>query len=286
MKLARTALRAVGIATTVAVIAAFAASCSGGSSLPKECVARSGTCSTNAECGMGASCDFGFSPPGCVKTACVPGGVACSSGDQCISKKCVSATNGDASVGGDGGLPGKGVCSSSGDAGVKQNPCANKPNYVFADAADMFPNGFTIEACGSFSEVEMMTEMDGMRAAQFITPLAGAKIPNTPPYKFSWGMAMFMPPDIDAGDVDAGTMQVTNGVGYVVYFVDANTSKELLRVHTVQNQYTPDDPSWAKIVATNALQLKVIAASFTNDKITSGTKPVIHPQPRFVQVGM
>jgi hypothetical protein len=181
---------------------------------------------------------------------------------------------------------------ASTDSG-KPNPCANKPNYVFDDATAI-PGGFDLAACGAYAEVEKMVEVDATRAAQFITPLAGVKLPASKPYKFSWTKAMFpnapMPdggstePD---GGPEAGPPQIKiNGVGYVIIFVDANTSKELLRVHTINNDYTPDDASWAKLVAAATMpnapgyQLKIVAAYFVDGAVPMGTNPVTGTQPR------
>ena len=175
---------------------------------------------------------------------------------------------------------------TTGDGGTdagKPNPCANKPNYVF-DAS------FNLEACGAYVGVEGSAESDAARAAQFITPLAGVKLPVSKPYKFSWSTASFPNAPMPEGgaDSDAGGGAGLSGVAYVVYFVDANTSKELLRVHTTATEWTPDDAAWGKLTAAAkmpnppGLQLKIAAALFSNGAIASGTVPVIAPQPRLV----
>lgn len=169
----------------------------------------------------------------------------------------------------------------------KPNACLGKPNYVF-DATQTVPNGFGIDACGSYAEAETSTETDSARAAQFITPLAAAKLPKSKPYKFSWTKAMF--PNAPTPDGGMGDPNKANGIGYVVYFVDANTSKELLRVHTINNDYTPDDPSWAKLVlaatAPNppGIELKISAAFFLDNAVATGTIPVTVAQPRLVTI--
>jgi len=179
--------------------------------------------------------------------------------------------------------------SSGGDGGAdasKPNLCAGKANYVFDTAA----GGFDLAACGAFADVEKATETDGTRAATLITPLAGVKLPVSMPYKFTWTTASFpsAPSDGGAGDTDGGASGKLSGVGYVVSFVDANTSKELLRVHTTDTAYTPDAPSWAKLVAAAkmpgppALQIKIVAALFADGAIAAGTNPVTGTQPRLV----
>lgn len=155
-------------------------------------------------------------------------------------------------------------------------------NYVFDDATTL-PNGFTLKTCAAFAEVEKMVETDATRASQFITPLAGAKLPVSKPYKFSWSKAMF--PNAPMPGMDPNKV---NDVAYVVYFIDVNTSRELLRVHTINQDYTPDDAAWAKLIAAatmpNApgLQLKIYAAFFVDDTIPMGTNPVTGTQPRLV----
>jgi hypothetical protein len=273
------------VGSLVSFAACLALSCSSGGSskVPDACIVKSNgaavTCTSDTMCGMNGQCDTAMTPSTCVLSACLPEDAPCTKGTQCKSGKCGAA--------GDGG-----ICLSGDAGGPPPNPCMDKPNYVFPDAPDTFPNGFTLEACGAYVAVEGMVETDNARAPQFITPLAGQKLPSMPPYKFSWSMAMFPPLDIDGGTSDDGgtgqTGQSTIGTGYVVYFIDGATSKELLRVHTVQQEYTPDDPSWAKIVAAMgpnpSLQLKIYAASFAGNIITPGTAPVTNSQPRFVQI--
>jgi hypothetical protein len=279
------------------MLAVLAASCSGGSNkVPDECLVKSSSgpvvCSNDAVCGSGAQCDTAMSPSTCVKTACVPNGAPCSTNEQCKGGMCaLAATGGDAGKGGDAGMAAvkSGTCGAAageggaGDAGTS-NACSGKMNYVFDDP-NTLPNGFTLAACGAYAAVEKMVETDASRASQFITPLAGQILPVSMPYKFTWSAATF--PDAPAPGMDANK---ANGNGYVVQFIDVNTSKELLRLHTINMDYTPDDAAWAKLTAAAnmpnppGLQLKITAAFFVDNTIPAGTNPVIGTQPRLVQL--
>lgn len=166
--------------------------------------------------------------------------------------------------------------------GPKPNPCADKPNYVFDDASAT-PGGFGLDACKAFAAVEKMAQSDAANAAQFITPLAGQKLPASKPYKFTWSAAQF--PSAPSPGSDSSK---TNGIGYVLYFVDVNTSKELLRVHTINMSYTPDDAAWGKLTAAATTpnapgwQVKIVAAFFVDNAVPDGINPVTSPQPRLV----
>jgi hypothetical protein len=276
------------------VLTALVVSCSGGSKVPDSCVVKtsSGSCLNDSVCGAGAFCDTAASPATCVLAACLPAGAPCSKKEQCVSNTCSggSSSSTEAGASGDAGAD-AGATSASGtcgggtseggttDAG-KPNVCATKMNWIYDDLTAN-PAGFGLEACGAWASLESMAMATA--AFNFQTPLAGEKLPASKPYMFSWTTATI--PNAPDPGMDPNK---TNGVGYIVSFIDVNTSKELLRVHTVNTNYTPDDAAWAKLTAVamtpNApgWQLKLYAMFFVDNTAPMGVTPIMPSQARLV----
>lgn len=264
---------AAAVALTALVVA-----CSGGSGVPDSCVVKtSSACLDDSVCGMAAYCDKAVTPATCVKAACLPANAPCSRNEQCTSNKCGAATGGDGGT--SNGTCGGGTSEGGTDAG-KPNACNGKQNYVYDDL-NALPNGFAIDACGAWASLESMAMTNA--DFNFMTPLAGEKLPVSKPYNFSWKTATI--PNAPDPGMDPNK---TNGVGYILSFVDANTSKELLRVHTINTSYTPDDAAWAKLTAAAMMpnppgwQLKLFAIFFVDNTVPMGVTPITPTQPRLV----
>ena len=275
------------------LLTALVVACSGGSKVPDSCVVKtsSGSCLDDSVCGAGAFCDTAVSPSTCVKAACLPANAPCSKKEQCASNTCgggVTGGDGGDGGGGDAGASASGTCGGgtseggTGDGGTKPNVCSSKTNWIYDDLTAN-PAGFGIDACGAWASLESTAVADA--SFNFMTPLAGQKLPASKPYNFTWKAATI--PNAPNPGMDPNK---ANGVGYILSFIDANTSKELLRVHTVNTSYTPDDTAWGKITAVAMMpnapgwQLKLWAVFFVDNAVPMGVAPIMPTQPRLVLI--
>ncbi len=193
-------------------------------------------------------------------------------------------------------------CASSAPSGPPADPYPSCKNgkYVLDDPATT-PSGFDSAACVEFMKAIPTIQTDGTKAPAFITPLAGAILPSTPIAKFTWSkgqLSMMDGPTIwdeirrelvlektAHAAVDAGSTFTSDA--YVVVFraaasTDGGGLAEILRVMTINLDYTPSDKAWAAMQSVGSIEASVYGMHFDNGKITSG--PFTAPQARAFSV--
>ena len=186
-------------------------------------------------------------------------------------------------------------------------PSCSNGHYLLDDPS-VTPDGFDSGACREFMKAIPNIQSDATKAPEFITPLAGALLAATPPSTFKWTPGTLASLDLaprkvkqpsfwhelrrafeiegtayaatDAG-LDGGSTLTADA--YVVIFNSATPGEdggipELLRVMTINTQFTPDDGQWATLQAAGSIEASVYGMHFDNGTITSG--PFVAPQAR------
>lgn len=184
-------------------------------------------------------------------------------------------------------------------------PSCSNGHYLLDDPT-VTPDGFDSGACREFMKAIPNIQVDGSKAPEFITPLAGALLPAAPIATFRWTPGQLASLDLaprkinqpsfwhelrymfelehtayaatDAG-LDAGSTLTADA--YVVIFNAATPGEdggisELLRVMTINTDFTPDDGQWATLQAAGSIEASVYGMHFDNGTITSG--PFVAPQ--------
>jgi hypothetical protein len=187
-------------------------------------------------------------------------------------------------------------------------PSCSNGHYVLDDPG-LTPNGFDSGACRAFMKAIPSIQSDSTKAPEFITPLAGALLPATPIAQFKWTPGTLASLDLKpreikqpsfwhelrrafeiegtayaaadgGGTLDGGSTLTSDA--YVVIFNASTPSSdggitELLRVMTINTDFTPDDTQWATLQAAGSIEATVYGMHFDNGSITSG--PYVASQP-------
>ncbi len=187
------------------------------------------------------------------------------------------------------------ACSSD-PAAVDPYPSCSNGKYVLDDPS-VTPDGFDKAACREFMKAIPNIQTDAAKAPTIIVPLAGAVLPGAPIFKFTWtpGQLASLGPSLwqrimgelvlertawaagDGGAEGGASTGLTNDA-YVIIFRSIDPAAEVLRVMTINKEYTPSDTAWAALQAAGKLEVSVYGMRFDGGKIATG--PFTQPQPR------
>lgn len=191
------------------------------------------------------------------------------------------------------------ACSSD-PAAVDPYPSCSNGKYVLDDPS-VTPNGFDKLACREFMKAIPNVQTDSAKAPTIIVPLAGAILPGAPIFKFTWtpGQLASLGPSLwqqimgelvlertawaADGGAEGGASTALTSDAYVIIFRSVDPAAEVLRVMTINVEYTPSDTAWAALQAAGKLEVSVYGMHFDGGKIATG--PFTQAQPRVFSIG-